>query len=67
MGLPMFGQAMGKFLLNQIQTLNHKFTIANSFVILSRPSIRQQSLSYESFGGLFYMLGHYEIMKAFCL
>ena len=60
MGLPMFGQAMGKFLLNQIPTLNHKFTIANSFIILIRPSIRQQSLSYESFGGLFYMLGHYE-------
>ena len=56
MGLPMFGQTMGKFSLNQIPTLNHKFTIANSFIILIRPSIRRQSLSYESFGGLFYML-----------
>ena len=29
MGLPMFEQTMGKFSLNQIATLNHKFTIAN--------------------------------------
>ena len=57
MGLPMFGQMMVKFSLNQIPTLNHKFTIANSFIILIWSSIRRQSLSYESFGGLFYMLG----------
>ena len=57
MGLQMFGQMMGKFSLNQIPTLNHKFTIANSFIILIQPSIRRQSLSYESFGSLFYMLG----------
>ena len=57
MGLLMFGQMMGKFSLNQIPTLNRKFTIANSFIILIRPSIRRQSLSYESFGSLFYMLG----------
>ena len=56
MGLPMFGQTMGKFSLNQIPMLNHTFTVANSFIILIRPSIRRQSLSYESFGGLFYML-----------
>ena len=48
---------MGKFSSNQIPTLNRKFTIANSFIILIRPSIRRQNLSYESFGGLFYMLG----------
>ena len=53
--LLIFGQMMGKFSLNQIPTLNHKF-IANSFILI-RPSIRWQSLSYESFGGLFYMLG----------
>ena len=46
-----------KFSLNQIPMLNHKFTIANSFIILIRPSIRRQSLSYESFGSSFYMLG----------
>ena len=57
MGLPMFGQMMGKFSLNQIPTLNHKLTIVNSFIIFIRPSIRQQSFSYGSFGGLFYMLG----------
>ena len=28
MGLPMFGQTMGKFSLSQIPTLNHKFAIA---------------------------------------
>ena len=55
-GLPIFGQ-MTKFSLNQIPTLNHKFTIANSFIILIRPSIRRQSLSCESFGGFLYMLG----------
>ena len=47
---------MGKFSLNQIPTLNQTFTVVNSFIILIRPSIRRQSLSYESFGGLFYML-----------
>ena len=52
----MFGQKIGKFSLNQMATLNHKFTIANFFIILIRPSIRRQRLSYESFGGLFYML-----------
>ena len=57
MGLPMFGQTMGKFSLNQIPTLSHKFNIANSFIILIRPSFRRQSLSRRSFGGLFYMLG----------
>ena len=57
MGLLIFGQMMGKFSLNQIPTLNHKFTIANSFIILIRPSIRRQSLNYESFGSLFCMLG----------
>ena len=57
MGLAMFEQKMGKLSLNQIPTLNHKFTIANSFIILIRPIIRRQSLSYESFGGLFDMLG----------
>ena len=57
MGLPIFGQTMGKLSLNQIPTLNHDITIANSFIILIRPSIRRHSLSYESFGGLFYMLG----------
>ena len=36
----MFGQMMGKFSLNQIPMLNHKFTIANSFIILIQPSIR---------------------------
>ena len=56
MGLLMFGQMMGKFSLNQIPTLNHKFAIANSFIILIRPSIRRQSLGYESFGSLFYVL-----------
>ena len=54
--LLIFGQMMGKFSLPQIPTLNHKF-IANSFIILIRPSIRWQSLNYESFGDLFYMLG----------
>ena len=49
MGLPMFGQTMGKFSLNQIPMLNHNFTIANSFIILIQPSIRRQSLSFESF------------------
>ena len=43
MGLPMFVQTMGKFSLNQIATLNHKFVIANFFIILIRPSIRRQS------------------------
>ena len=57
MGLAMFEQKMGKLSLNQIPTLNHKFTIANFFIILIRPIIRRQSLSYESFGGLFDMLG----------
>ena len=57
MGLIMFGQIMGKFSLNQIPTLNYKFTIANSFIILIRSSIRSQSLSNEYFEGLFYMLG----------
>ena len=56
MGLPMFEQTMGKFSLNQIPTLNHRFPIANSFIILIRPTIRRESLSYESFGGWFYML-----------
>ena len=57
MGLPMFEQMIGKFSLNQIPTLNHKFTIVNSFIIFIRPSIRRQTFSYESFGGLFYILG----------
>ena len=57
MGLLMSGEMMGKFSLNQIPTLNHKFTIVNSFIIFIRPSIRRQSFSHESFGGLFYMLG----------
>ena len=43
---------MGKFSLNKIANLNHKITLANSFTIFMRPSIRRQSLSYESFGGL---------------
>ena len=43
MGLPMFGQTMGKCSLNQIPTLNHKFIIANFFIILIQPSIAQQS------------------------
>ena len=51
MGLPMFEQTMGKFALNQIPKLNHKFAIANFFIILIRPSIRRQSVSYEPFGG----------------
>ena len=49
MGLPTFGQTVGKFSLNQIQMLNHKFTIANSFISLIWPSIKRQSLSYKSF------------------
>ena len=65
MGLPIFGQMMGKFSLNQIPTLSHKFTVANYFIILIQPSIRRQSLSYKFFGGLFYMLGGF--MKVFCL
>ena len=51
---------MGKFSLNQIPTLNHKFTIANSFILI-RPSIRRQSLSYE------FVLCVGGIMKVFCL
>ena len=69
MSLPMFGQKIGKFSLNQMATLNRKFTIANFFIILIRPSIRLQRLSYESFGGLFYMLrGDYKAFFAhlFC-
>ena len=31
MGLPMFGQVMRKFSLNQLPLLSHKFTIGNSF------------------------------------
>ena len=54
MALPMFGQTMGESSLNQIATLN---SIANSFIILIRSSIRRQILSYEYFGGLLYMLG----------
>ena len=65
MGLPVLGQIMGKFSLNQIPTLNHKFTVVNSFIIFIRPNIRLLSLSYESFGVLFYMLG--DLLKAFCL
>ena len=55
-GLPIFRQTMGKFSLNQIpmQTLI-KFT--TFFIILIWPSIRQQSLRYEFFEGLFYILG----------
>ena len=34
MGLPMFEQMIGKFYLSQIPTLNHKFTIANSFILI---------------------------------
>ena len=34
MGLPMFGQTMGKFSLNQISILNHKFITAIFFIIL---------------------------------
>ena len=48
---------MAKFSLNQIPRLNHKFTIANFFIILIRQSIRRQSLNYASFGGLLYILG----------
>ena len=69
MSLPMFGQKIGKFSLNQMATLNRKFTIANFFIILIRPSIRLQRLSYESFGSLFYMLkGDYKAFFAhlFC-
>ena len=43
MGLQMFGQTMGKFSLNQIPTLNHKFIIANFYYILIRPGIRPQN------------------------
>ena len=58
MGLPMPVQMMGKFSLNQIPTINHKFVIVNSFIIVFiQLSIRRKSLSYESFGGLLYMLG----------
>ena len=57
MGLPMSGQMMGKSSLNQNPTLNHKFAIVNSFIIFIRPSIRRHSFSYESFAGLFFMLG----------
>ena len=31
MGLPIFGQMMEKFSLNQVPFLNHKFTIADYF------------------------------------
>ena len=58
MGLPMSGEVIGKFSLNYIPTLNHKFTIVNSFIIFIWPSIRRQSFSHESFGGFFfYVLG----------
>ena len=60
MGLPMFGQTMGKFSLNQIPTLSHKFNIANSFIILIRPSFRRQSLSHRSLEVYFICWGHYE-------
>ena len=40
--------------------LNHKFTMANYFINLIWPSIRQQILSYESFGGLFLFWRHSE-------
>ena len=54
MALPMFGQTMGESSLNQIATLN---SIANSFIILIRSSIRRQILSYEV---CFICWGHYE-------
>ena len=60
MALPMFEQTMGKLYLKQIPMLNHKFTMANYFINLIWPSIRQQILSYESFGGLFLFWRHSE-------
>ena len=58
MVLPRFGQMMKKFSLNQIRMLNHKFTIANSFIILIRQRISCEHFSYETFGSLFYMSGN---------
>ena len=55
MALLMFEQTMGKLYLKQIPMLNHKFTMANYFNLIWL-SIRQQILSYESFGGLSYIL-----------
>ena len=49
MGLPMFGQMMGKFSLNQIPALNLKFIIANFLIILILPSIRRQSFELRVF------------------
>ena len=64
MGLPMIGQTMVKFSLNQIPTLNHKFTIANSFIILIRLSITAKFELWAFWKFALYAGG---IMKAFCL